>query len=397
MSFEPTSRVKVRRMASVVRGYVYRIKPSNKQLELIEKTFGCSRQMWNVLLSERETIYEMYRDYPELLQSHNYTNPSAIKQFYPYMYEVDSQALTTAWMNLTQAFKNFFGGTHQKPIMKSRHNPVQSYTTHTTNNNIRLHGKKLKLPKLGWVKIKLHRSLPDGSILKAATIKKEAGKYYVSLRIQYEQEEKSPSSVQSVIGLDYSLRHLYIDHHGNTASYPMYYKKSLEKLAKEGRILSRRKKGSTRWKKQKRKVQQLHQHIKNQRHDFLHKASRYLVNNYDMICIEDLDLQEMTKTKHFRKSISDTAYGFFTRVLDYKAKDEGKTLIKIDKYYPSSKTCSVCGEQQDIALTERTYTCTCGHQMDRDQNAAINIATQGLLKQYKAYGTDAIARSICAH
>jgi putative transposase len=313
------------------------------------------------------------------------------------MYDVDSQALTTAWMNLTQAFKNYFGGSHQKPKMKSRHNPVQSYTTHTTNNNIRLQGKKLKLPKLGWVTIKLHRPLPNGSIIKAATIKRDAGKYYVSLRIAYEQEEKSPSDIQSVIGLDYSLRHLYVDHQGNTAEYPMYYKNSLEKLTKAQRILSRRTKGSKRWMKQKRKLQTIQQHIKNQRHDFLHKASRHLVNTYDMICIEDLELQEMTKTKHFRKSISDTSFGTFIRLLDYKTKDEGKTLIQISRYYPSSKTCSVCGNIQDIPLSERTYTCTCGHEMDRDQNAAINIATQGLLKQYKAYGTDVFARSICAH
>ena len=384
-------------MDNVIKGYVYRIKPTINQKILIEKTFGCTRQMWNVLLSERETIYEMYRDYPELLHSHTYTTPSALKHFYEYMYEVDSQALTTSWLNQQTSFTNFFNGTHEKPRMKSRHNPVQSYTTHTINNNIRLEGKKLKLPKLGYVKIKLHRPLPEDSIIKAATVKREAGKYYVSLRIQYELDTPIQQR-SSIIGLDYSLRHLYVASDGTYGEYPMYFKNSLNKLARAQRILSRRKKDSQRWKNQKRKVQRIYQQIKNQRNDFLHKASRYLVNTYDIICIEDLDLTEMAKTKHFRKSISDTSFGTFTRYLEYKTKDEGKTLVKIHKYYPSSKTCSICDELHDIPLSQRTYTCECGNQMDRDLNAAINIATQGLSEYlHKEYGTDSIARSICAH
>ena len=397
MSFVITLKAKVRKMAKVTRGYVYRIKPSNIQKELFEKTFGCTRQMWNTLLSERNTIYEMFHEYPELLHSHKYTTPAAIKRFYPYMYEVDSQALTTAWLNLKTAFTNFFKGTHDKPKMKSRHNPVQSYTTHTTNNNIRIKEKSLKLPKLGWVKMKRHRPLPEGAKIKAATVKREAGKYYVALRVQYEQEDKGSSDVQSVIGLDYSLRHLYVDHQGHRAAYPMYYKKSLQQLKKAQRILARRKKGSNRWKKQKRKLQSIWQHIKHQRNDFLHKASRSLVNNYDIICIEDLDLMDMSKTKYFRQSISDTSFATFVRYLTYKTKDEGKSLVKINTYYPSSKTCSLCGKKQDIPLSERIYRCTCGNKMDRDHNAAKNIATEGLLTYYKAYGTDVIARSICAH
>jgi putative transposase len=313
------------------------------------------------------------------------------------MYEVDSQALTTSWLNQQNGYTNFFNGTHDKPRMKSRHNPVQSYTTHSINNNIRLEGTKLKLPKLGWLKIKLHRDLPDDSIIKAATIKREAGKYYVSLRIQYEHDIPNIQD-SSIIGLDYSLRHLYVASDGSYGEYPMYFKNSLERLAHAQKILSRRKKGSHRWENQKHKIQRIYQHIKNQRNDFLHKASRYFVNTYDIICIEDLDLQEMAKTKHFRKSISDTSFGTFTRYLEYKTNDERKTLVKIHKYYPSSKTCSICDELHEIPLSQRTYTCDCGNRMDRDLNAAINIATQGLSEYlHKEYGTDSIARSICAH
>ena len=376
-------------MNETMKGYVYRLKPTTKQIDLINQTFGCVRKMWNILLLERKSIYELYGKYPELLKSHDYLNPKRIKEEFPYMYDVDSQSLTTAWLHLKQAYSNFFNQSHDEPQFKSRHNPIQSYTTHTTNDNIRLEGTYLKLPKLGLVKIKLHRALPQGSILKAATIKKDGKHYYVSLRVEYEQTPLDEKTLEKAIGLDYTLQGLYMDSEGHKADYPNYYKESLEKLKKEQRILSRRTKGSSNYLKQRDRLSTLHLHIKNQRKDFLHKASRYLVNTYDLISIETLDLIEMAKTKHFRKSIYDTSFGLFTRYLEYKTKDEGKTLIKIDQYYPSTKTCSQCGRERDIKLSERTYNCTCGHVMDRDLNAAINIGAQGLIKYVtKAYGTD---------
>ena len=379
-------------MSETIKGYVFRLKPTTKQINLINQTFGCVRKMWNILLFERKSIYELYGKYPELLKSHDYLNPKTIKEQFPYMYDVDSQSLTTAWLHLKQAYINFFNQSHDEPQYKSRHNPIQSYTTHTISDNIRIEGTYLKLPKLGLVKIKLHRVLPQGSIIKAATIKKDGKHYYVSLRVEYEHLAQPEKVLEKAIGLDYTLQGLYMDSEGNKADYPNYYKQALEKLSKEQKILSKRVQGSANYLKQKEKLASLHLHIKNQRKDFLHKASRYLVNTYDLISIETLDLTEMAKTKHFRKSISDTSYGNFTRYLSYKAKDLGKTLIKIDPYYPSTKTCSQCGKEKDIKLSERTYHCECGHQMDRDLNAAINIGVQGLIKYVKnAYGTDAIA------
>lgn len=382
----------------MIRGYVYKIKPSNAQKELIHKTFGCVRKMSNTLLFERETIYEMFHEYPELLRSHQYLTPSRIKQDYEYMYKVDSQALTTAWLNLKNAYTNFLKGNSNLPRYKSKHNPIQTYTTHTINNNIRIERNNIKLPKLGFVKIKLHRELPENCRVKAATVKYEAGKYYVSLRIEYEETTKAVQDFQRLIGLDYSLKSLYVDNEYNKADYPMYYKESLKKLAKEQKKLSRRKRGSNRYNIQKLVVSKIHQKIKNQRKDFLHKASRYLVNNYEVICMEDLDLKEMKKTKHFRKSITDTSFGTFTRYLEYKTKDEGKTLVKIPKYYPSTKTCSKCGKINEIELSQRTYECSCGANLDRDHNAAKNIARKGLEEYYeKEQGTDFLAWSSCAH
>jgi putative transposase len=334
--------------------------------------------MWNTLLNDSK--------------EGNYRTPMEIKQEYDFMYECDSQSFTTTWKHQQQAIKNSIKGTHGDLRYKSRHNPVQSYTTHTTNNNIRIVGKYIKLPKIGKVRLVQHRELPEGAIIKAATIKREAGYYYISLRVEYFQETSVPNNFIKVIGLDYSLSHLYVDNEGNNPGYPKYYHRMMIKLAKQQRILSKKIRGSNHYNKQKRKVQRVHKKISNQRKDFLHKASRELVNKYDIICIEDLDLKGMTTTKHFRKSIFDTSYYTFTKFLDYKTKDEGKSFIKIHKYYPSSKTCSLCGNIQDIPLSQRIYTCDCGNKMDRDHNAAINIATQGLITTLQTeYGTDSVA------
>lgn len=365
-------------MTAITRGYVYRIRPTEFQKILISKTFGCNRLLWNELLSD--------------VKSNTTRTLKEIKQEYEFMYECDSQSFTTTWKHLQQALKNKKNGTHEFPRFKSKHNNIQSYTTHTTNNNIRIEGKRIKLPKIGYVRLVQHRPLPKSSVIKAATIKREAGYYYVVLRMEFYQSKQVSNGFLKVIGLDYSLSHLYVDNEGVNPGYPKYYKQTMDKLANEQRILSKKIKGSNHYNKQKLKIQKLHKKISNQRKDFLHKASRELVNKYDILCIENLDLKGMSKTKHFSKSIFDTSYHTFTTFLQYKSKDEGKTFIKINKYYPSSKTCSLCGNIQDIPLSQREYKCECGNKMDRDHNAAINIATQGLISNLKTeYGTDSIA------
>jgi len=202
--------------------------------------------MWNILLFERKSIYELYGKYPELLKSHDYLNPKTIKEQFPYMYDVDSQSLTTAWLHLKQAYSNFFNKSRDEPQYKSRHNPIQSYTTHTISDNIRIEGTYLKL----------HRELPKGSKIKAATIKKDGKHYYVSLRVEYEPLILGEKTFEKAIGLDYTLQGLNMDSEGRKADYPNYYKESLKKLKKEQRILSRRVQGSAKYLKQKRKTLQ---------------------------------------------------------------------------------------------------------------------------------------------
>jgi putative transposase len=216
--------------------------PNEQQQQLIHKTFGCTRQIHNLLLNEQESIYELFKDYPELLHSHTYLTPAYYKQIYPYLKEVDSQALTTAWLHLKNAFSNFYNKSHNYPRYKSKKNIVKSYTTHTTNDNIRWEGNGIKLPKLGIVKLRKHRVLPDNAIIKAATISTNASnKYYVSLRVEYEEQvQPVQNDFQRVIGLDFSLNGFYVDSEGKKANYPMYYINSLEKLAKAQRKLSKR-------------------------------------------------------------------------------------------------------------------------------------------------------------
>lgn len=364
------------------KGYKYRLDPNEAQVILINKTFGCTRKIHNLLLNEKESVYELYKDYPELLHSHSYLTPANYKTMYPYLKEVDSQALTSAWLNMKNAFSNFFNHSHNYPKYKSKKSSKHSYTTHTTNNNIRIEEHGIKLPKLGIVKFDKHRDLPDNAVIKAATISKNASsKYYVSLRIEYEEEVLNiDKDFQKVIGLDFSLNGFYVDTSGKKANYPMYYMNSLEKLAKEQRRLSNKLRGSKNYYKQKLKVAKIHEKISNQRNDFLHQESRRLVNCNDVISVETLDLTEMMKNKYFSKKISDISYNRFVNFLTYKCEDAGKILHKVDKYYASSKICSMCKEtKKTLPLSQRVYSCECGNVMDRDHNAAINIATQGMI------------------
>lgn len=195
---------------------------------------------------------------------------------------------------------------------------------------------------------------------------------------EYEKEIK-PVNVQHVVGLDFAMDGLYVEsEQGEKANYPRFYCQSLDKLAKEQRILSRKKYGSARWEKQRLKVARLQEKTANQRKNFLHNKSKELASNYDAVSIEDLDMKGMSKTLYFGKSVHDNGWGMFTTFLEYKLKELGKQLMKIDKWFPSTKKCSCCGAEKPMALSDRTYQCSCGYVADRDYNSAINIKNEGL-------------------
>ncbi|MGS0973593.1 MAG: RNA-guided endonuclease InsQ/TnpB family protein [Candidatus Izemoplasmataceae bacterium] len=367
---------------TITRGERIRIYPTEEQANKMNMIIGCVRLVWNYSLMERSSIYELYKDYPELLASHTFKSQKDWKIFFPFLKEADSQALNTEQQLLNQAFKYFYKGTHKYPKFKSKKHFRNSYTTHTTNNNIKIEENFIKIPKVGWVKLKsTRRDLPIDANIKAVTISRtKTNKYYVSLRLSYEQEVVEHNmDVLKAIGLDFSMSDFYVDHNGKKANYPMYLYQSLEKLGKLQRQLSHKVKGSRNYEKQKLKIAKLYEKITNQRNDFLHKLSRTLVNNYDIITVETLDLDDMRKKAYYSKQISDMSYHRFISYLKYKCDDMGKMLHQVSKYYPSSKTCSVCGKiKKALALSTRTYTCECGNVIDRDINAAINLGIQGM-------------------
>ena len=371
---------------TVKRTYRFRIYPNPSQKELIEKTLGCCRQVYNDFLSMCIESYSADKNYSikkydliKLLPEY--------KETFPYLKEVDSIALQQTVIHLYDAYMNFFRHNAEFPKFKKKKNDY-GYTTMNINNSIRFTKDDIQIPKLGRVKVKLHRHLPESFKFAMVSVSRKGKCYYVSLLgeeeyFDYGEYIKESLDPNNSIGLDFSLSHLFVDSNGNHLDMPTYYQHSLTKLAKEQRKLSRMKKDSSHYKKQLLRVKNLHEHIANQRKDFLHKASRKLANTYDYIFVENLDLQEMSKRKDnlkFGITIFDLGYWTFLNYLKYKLEWFNKKLIRVDRFFPSSQLCSNCGyRKSDLMLNQRSWTCPkCASKHDRDYNAAINIKKEGI-------------------
>ena len=350
----------------------FRIYPNEVQTNLILQTFGCTRFVYNKILAKADEIYK-------LEGKSKIITPASLKTEFQFLKEVDSLALANAQMNVKTAFTNFFQKRTDFPKFKSKKTARKSYSTNSVNNSIRIEDNSIKLPKLGLVKIKLHRSIPQNYKIKSATISQEPnGTFYVSILTEFEKDIKEVPSDNNIVGLDFSMKELFVSSDNQRADYPRFFRKLETKLAKAQRELSRKVKFSSNWNKAKLKVAKIHQSIKNSRKDFLHKLSKELVTKYNAIIIEDLNMKGMSGALNFGKSVADNGWGMFTTMLQYKAMFLGKQVIKIDKWFPSSKTCSCCGNIKDsLSLGERVYNCECGHTMDRDLNASINIREVG--------------------
>jgi len=357
----------------VNKAFKFRLYPNAGQEVLLAKTFGSARFIYNRMLADKIAHYENTKQNLRV-------TPARYKAEFPWLREVDSLAFANEQLHLETAFRNFFRDTRTGfPNYKSKHIGHNSYTTNLVNGNIALAGGLIKLPKLGLVKIKQHRQAPDEYKLKSVAVSlAPSGKYYASVLYEYEAEVV-PVKPVDVLGLDFSMAELYVDSNDESPEYPKPYRAAQAKLAKEQRKLSRRKKGGSNRAKQKLKVARLHERIANQRSDFLHKQSRQKANAYDAVCIEDLNMKGMAQALNFGKSVSDNGWGMFTQMLGYKLSEQGKQLVKIDKWFPSSKMCSSCGAIKDeLPLSERIYRCECGFVCSRDHNAAINIRDEGL-------------------
>ncbi len=367
------------------KAYRFRIYPTTEQETMIRKTFGCVRFIYNQMLAERQTKYELYSDDKDQLKQQRYRTPAGFKAEFDWLREVDSLALCNAELNLKTAFRNFFRDKRiGYPNFKSRKNPIQSYTTNNQKGTVRIaeDGKHVRIPKLGDIRMKLHRQIPNGHEIKSATISRSSsGKHHISLLTEYSASvELVFPRPEMVVGLDYSSKALYIDHTGTSAAYPKYYRQIEARLKKEQRILSRRKKGGSNWQKQKLRVVRLHEKAANQRKDFLHKESRQLAEAWDAIAIEDLNMRAMSQTLTLGKATMDNGNGMFRAFLGYKLAERGKVLVRIGKWYPSSKLCRTCGTiHMELTLNDRVWVCEgCGKTHQRDENAAGNIRDEGM-------------------
>ena len=356
------------------KAYKFRLYPSKGQKTLLSKTFGCVRFIYNKMLADKIAYYK------ETGNKLNNT-PAQYKKEFEWLKEVDSLALANVQMNLQSAYNNFFRDKKVGfPKFKSKKNNKHSYTTNNQGGNIHIKDKYIKLPKLGYVKLKAHRLIPDNEMIKSCTISMTpTGKYYISILVEYDKEIIKSTNYDNILGLDMDMKKLYTASNNTLGEYPRYYRKMLDKLHKEQRKLSRRKRGGSNYKKQRIKVAKLHEKVANKRKDFLHKKSREIVNQYDFIAIEDLNMKAMSQTLHLGKSVMDNGWGMFTVFLKYKLENKGGELIKINKWFPSSKMCRHCGEINSLlTLNDRQWVCPlCGNVIDRDYNASINIKNEG--------------------
>ena len=366
----------------------YRLYPTTEQAIFFAKTFGCCRKIWNLMLVDKIESYQTNGKFAMV-------TPAKYKKEYPFLKEVDSLALTNVQLNLQEAFQNRFSKSRKKqngfPKFKSAKHSKKSYKTNNQKGTIAILDKAIKLPKIGIVKAVIHRRAESDWVIKSATISQESdGKFYASVLFEYAtQENNYVAAKEHVIGLDYASDGLYVDDTGKVGTNHKYYRESQKKLAKEQRKLSRKigtKKGeskSNNYKKQQQKVNKIHRHIANQRLDNLHKISTEIANQYDVVCVESLNMRAMSN-KGFGngKATMDNGYGIFQKLLEYKLSDRGKWFVKVDKWFASSQICHGCGkkhpEMKDLSI--RTIQCVCGVKMGRDQNAAINIKREGLRK-----------------
>ena len=363
-----------------------RLYPTEAQAELFENTFGCCRYIWNRMLADQQRFYlETDR--------HFIPTPAKYKKDAPFLKEVDNQALTQEYNRLSQAFRVFFKdpGHFGYPNFKKKKTDRDSFTAcnHVFQSGPTIYTTRdgVRMTKAGIVKAKFSRRPQAWWRLRRVTVEKtRSGKFYCS--ILYEHEEKTPEPKtpvpQATLGLKYSMGHFYVADSGHRADPPRWLKQSREKLVKLQRRLKRMEPGSKNYWEAVRKYRLLHEHIANQRRDFIHKESSRIANDWDAVCVRADDLAEMARGP-VRGNVLESGYGMFRECLRYKLERQGKQLISIERYTPTTRTCSACGLLQDeVSHKEKTWVCPkCGTTHDREINAAQNIKAKGL-NQYFA-------------
>ena len=374
-------------MEKIIKGYIFRLYPTDKQIELIEKSFGCSRYIYNYFLGKNKNYINSFNSIKEI--------PNLIKEN-TWLKEVDSCLLRCSIFNLEDSFERYKNKLSEYPRFKSKRKSRQSYRTNNitstykdkTYNSITidLENKVIKLPKLKEVRIRGYRNLKEinGRIINA-TIYKEAGKYYVSICV--EEFITIPKLIPTkIIGLDLGIKDLVITSDGETIENKHLIKKYEKKLKGLNKWLSRSKVGSKNRYKIIKKLQTVYKKLKNARKYFLHSISNKIIKENDIIVTEKLKINEMVQNKHLSKKIYDASWYEIIRQLEYKSKWNNKQFYQIDTYYPSSQICNKCDYKNEKIkdLSIREYECpNCGSYLDRDFNAALNIMYEGLKKYIK--------------
>ena len=381
--------------------YKYRMYPTKEQATTLASFFGCTRLLYNELLSWWKTEYDAAKQ--EERKMDKLPLVTFFKQQHDFLDAVDSLALMNARRHLEAALKLCFKNkTSRFPRFKKRGKSRDSYTTSCVNGNIAVGDGTVRLPKLGSVRCVTHRRLPDGAKILTATVSRERdGRHYVSVCFEIEQNtyaQRKADGDMKVVGLDMSMRQFAVSSDGNDdvakTKYVARYRESERKMRRLSREVSRKKAGSNNRDKAKRRLARLSQRVSNRRRDFCIKTAVHYATNYDVIVLEDIDMKNMSRTLNLGKSVMDLGFGEFRKWLDWQCVKHGSAVFYADRWFASSKTCNRCGEKNDgLKLSDRRWICPhCGAEIDRDYNAACNLRDY-FLKIYNTAGTAEINAS----